>query len=90
MLIADIYSIFSTVEHKKNRQQDSWRMFQLEKSLSNPNHPYCHFGTGNLETLFENPKRNGKNIRDELLKFHDSYYSANIMKLCVLGRGKML
>ncbi|KAI7895156.1 Metalloenzyme, LuxS/M16 peptidase-like protein [Mucor mucedo] len=73
-------------EHKKNRQQDSWRMFQLEKSLSNPDHPYCHFGTGNLETLFENPKRNGKDIREELLKFHDSYYSANIMKLCVLGR----
>ncbi|KAI9266092.1 Metalloenzyme, LuxS/M16 peptidase-like protein [Sporodiniella umbellata] len=73
-------------EHKKNRQQDSWRMFQLEKSLCNPNHPYCHFGTGNLETLFENPKRNGQDIRQELLKFHDSYYSANIMKLCILGR----
>ncbi|KAG0170307.1 Insulinase (Peptidase M16) [Apophysomyces sp. BC1034] len=73
-------------EHKKNKQQDSWRMFQLEKSLSNPNHPYCHFGTGNLETLYENPRRNGKDIREELLKFHDSYYSANIMKLCVLGR----
>lgn len=63
-------------------------MFQLEKSLSNPEHPYCHFGTGNLETLFENPKKNGQDIRQELLKFHDSYYSANIMKLCVLGRGK--
>lgn len=75
------------LEHKKNRQQDSWRMFQLEKSLSNPNHPYCHFGTGNLETLYDNPQKDGLDIRDELLKFHDSYYSANIMKLCVLGRG---
>ncbi|RCH79537.1 Insulinase (Peptidase M16), partial [Rhizopus stolonifer] len=73
-------------EHKKNRQQDSWRMFQLEKSLSNPDHPYCHFGTGNLETLYENPKKNGQDIREELLKFHDHYYSANIMKLCILGR----
>ncbi|KAI9477913.1 MAG: Metalloenzyme, LuxS/M16 peptidase-like protein [Benjaminiella poitrasii] len=73
-------------EHKKNRQQDTWRMFQLEKSLSNPDHPFCHFGTGNLETLYENPKRNGKDIRQELLKFHDTYYSANIMKLCILGR----
>ncbi|KAI8967298.1 Metalloenzyme, LuxS/M16 peptidase-like protein [Mycotypha africana] len=73
-------------EHKKNRQQDSWRMFQLEKSLSNPNHPYCHFGTGNLETLYENPKKSGQDIRQELLKFHDTYYSANIMKLCILGR----
>ncbi|EIE83827.1 hypothetical protein G6F46_002708 [Rhizopus delemar] len=73
-------------EHKKNRQQDSWRMFQLEKSLSNPDHPYCHFGTGNLETLYEDPKKNGQDIRQELLKFHDTYYSANIMKLCILGR----
>ncbi|KAI8388880.1 Metalloenzyme, LuxS/M16 peptidase-like protein [Radiomyces spectabilis] len=73
-------------EHKKNRQQDSWRMFQLEKALSNPDHPYCHFGTGNLETLQDNPRHAGKNTRDELLKFHDSYYSANIMKLCILGR----
>lgn len=62
-------------------------MFQLEKSLSNPKHPYCHFGTGNLETLYETPKKNGLDIRKELLKFHDTYYSANIMKLCVLGRG---
>lgn len=83
-------NIFYFLEHKKNRQQDSWRMFQLEKSLSNPEHPYCHFGTGNLETLFENPKKNGQDIREELLKFHDSYYSANIMKLCVLGRGNMM
>ncbi|KAI8982604.1 Metalloenzyme, LuxS/M16 peptidase-like protein [Pilobolus umbonatus] len=73
-------------EHKKNRQQDSWRMFQLEKSLSNPNHPYCHFGTGNMETLYSLPKEKGKDIREELLKFHDNYYSANIMKLCILGR----
>ncbi|CDH56832.1 a-pheromone processing metallopeptidase ste23 [Lichtheimia corymbifera JMRC:FSU:9682] len=73
-------------EHKKNRQQDSWRMFQLEKSLSNPNHPYCHFGTGNLETLYDSPKAKGQDIRAELLKFHDNYYSANIMKLCILGR----
>lgn len=63
-------------------------MFQLEKSLSNPNHPYCHFGTGNLETLYDSPKAKGQDIRAELLKFHDNYYSANIMKLCILGRGK--
>ncbi|ORX55207.1 hypothetical protein DM01DRAFT_1335502 [Hesseltinella vesiculosa] len=73
-------------EHKKNRQLDSWRMFQLDKTLSNPDHPYCHFGTGNLETLSDVPKALGKDIRDELLKFHDSYYSANIMKLCIFGR----
>ncbi|RIA99019.1 Metalloenzyme, LuxS/M16 peptidase-like protein [Glomus cerebriforme] len=73
-------------ENKKNLQSDIWRCFQLEKSLSNPNHPYSHFGTGNLETLQENPMKQGLDIRDELLKFHDKYYSANIMKLTVLGK----
>ncbi|RIA87179.1 Metalloenzyme, LuxS/M16 peptidase-like protein [Glomus cerebriforme] len=73
-------------EYKKNLQLDGRRMHQLERSLSNPNHPYSRFSTGNLETLKENPIKQGLNIRDELLKFHDKYYSANIMKLVVLGK----
>ncbi|CUS07597.1 unnamed protein product [Tuber aestivum] len=73
-------------ENKKNLQSDTWRIHQLSKSLSNPNHPYCHFSTGNLETLKEEPAKRGVIVRDEFLKFHDKYYSANLMKLVVLGR----
>ncbi|KAF9179055.1 Insulinase (Peptidase M16) [Haplosporangium sp. Z 767] len=73
-------------EHKKNLQSDSWRLFQLEKDLSSPNHPYSQFGTGNLETLQDAPALEGINVRDELIKFHAKYYSANIMKLVILGR----
>ncbi|KAI8981618.1 Metalloenzyme, LuxS/M16 peptidase-like protein [Mycotypha africana] len=73
-------------EHKKNLQSDCWRIAQVEKSLSNPNHPWHMFETGNLETLMEKPKLLGIDIRDELLNFHDKYYSANIMKLAVIGR----
>ncbi|CEH18771.1 related to ste23-metalloprotease involved in a-factor processing [Ceraceosorus bombacis] len=73
-------------EHKKNLQSDAWRSFQLEKSLSDPRHPYSHFGTGNLKTLWDDPKGKGMDVRDELLKFHDKYYSANVMRLVVLGR----
>ncbi|KAI9316323.1 Metalloenzyme, LuxS/M16 peptidase-like protein [Dichotomocladium elegans] len=73
-------------EHKKNLQSDCWRIAQVEKTLSNPNHPWRHFETGNLETLSEGPKRRGVDVRQELLKFHQTYYSANIMKLCVLGQ----
>ncbi|KAF8931622.1 Metalloenzyme, LuxS/M16 peptidase-like protein [Dissophora ornata] len=73
-------------EHKKNLQSDSWRLFQLEKDLSNPDHPYSQFGTGNLETLQDAPGREGIDVRDELIKFHSKYYSANIMKLVILGR----
>lgn len=75
------------LEHKKNLQNDGWRLHELEKSLTNPSHPYSKFGTGNLRTLKYNPEDMGLNIRDELLRFHDTYYSANIMKLCVLGKG---
>ena len=73
-------------ENKKNLQSDIWRMYQLDKSISNPNHPYHKFSTGNLQSLGEIPKSNNLNIRDELLKFYDSSYSANLMKLCILGR----
>ncbi|CAG8443312.1 16769_t:CDS:10 [Funneliformis mosseae] len=73
-------------ENKKNLQSDHRRIHQLERSLSDPKHPYSKFGTGNLKTLKEDPIKQGLNIRDELLKFHDQYYSANIMKLVVLGR----
>lgn len=74
-------------EHKKNLQSDCWRIAQVEKCLSNPNHPWHLFETGNLETLMDNPKKLGLDIRQELLKFHETYYSANIMKLTVTGKG---
>ncbi|KAJ3324178.1 Insulinase (Peptidase M16) [Blyttiomyces sp. JEL0837] len=73
-------------EHKKNLQDDTWRLQQLEQDLSNPGHPYSKFGTGNWETLHETPLKNGINIRDKLIDFHRKYYSANIMKLVVLGK----
>ncbi|KAI3620705.1 hypothetical protein CBS9595_002672 [Malassezia furfur] len=73
-------------EHKKNLQSDLWRSFQLEKSLSDASHPYSKFGTGNLTTLWEEPRARGVDIREELLKFHAKYYSANMMKLVVIGR----
>lgn len=75
-------------EHKKNLQSDCWRIAQVEKSCSNPQHPWHLFETGNLETLMDTPKKLGLDIRQELLKFHETYYSANIMKLVVIGKGK--
>ncbi|KAK9462938.1 Metalloenzyme, LuxS/M16 peptidase-like protein [Lipomyces oligophaga] len=73
-------------ENKKNLQSDLWRLYQLDKSLSNPDHPYSSFSTGNLETLDAIPSSKGIDVREELLKFHEMYYSANLMKLVVLGR----
>ncbi|KAI9890317.1 MAG: Insulinase (Peptidase M16) [Vezdaea aestivalis] len=73
-------------ENKKNLQSDYWRLNQLSKLLSNPKHPYCQFSTGNLETLRDNPKEQGINVRDVFMDFHRKNYSANRMKLVLLGR----
>ena len=73
-------------ENKKNLQSDLWRLMQLNKSLSNPKHPYSHFSTGNLQTLKEEPEKRGLDVRSEFIKFYEKHYSANRMKLVVLGR----
>jgi insulysin len=73
-------------ENKKNLQSDTWRLHQLNKSLSNPKHPYCHFSTGSFKTLHDDPIARGVKIRDEFIKFHSAHYSANRMKLVILGR----
>uniref|UniRef100_A0A667Z4I5 Insulin-degrading enzyme n=2 Tax=Myripristis murdjan TaxID=586833 RepID=A0A667Z4I5_9TELE len=73
-------------EHEKNLMNDAWRLFQLEKATGNPNHPFSKFGTGNKLTLETRPSKDGIDIRQELLKFHSTYYSSNLMGLCVLGR----
>lgn len=70
-------------EHKKNLQNDGWRLHQLDGSLSDPKHPWSKFGTGCLETL----KQEGKDIRSVLMEFHKKYYSANLMKVAILGKG---
>ncbi|ORX57728.1 hypothetical protein BCR36DRAFT_277844 [Piromyces finnis] len=66
-------------EHMNNIQTDSWRITQIEKNCSNPNHPYHKFYTGNFETL------NIPEIRNSVIKFYNKYYSSNIMKLVILG-----
>ncbi|XP_070209984.1 insulin-degrading enzyme-like [Littorina saxatilis] len=73
-------------ENDRNLQSDAWRIFQLERSQSKPDHDFCKFGTGNKDTLSTIPKSKGIDVRDELLKFHDKYYSSNMMGLSVVGK----
>lgn len=73
-------------ENKKNLQNDLWRMYQLDKLTSNPNHPYNGFSTGNFATLNDEPVSRGLNVRDVLLQFYKEQYSANIMSLVILGK----
>ena len=58
-------------EHRKNLQNDNWRLWQLLKHISNPYHPFHQFSTGDLETL-DKP-----DVLSVLKDFYYKYYSAN-------------
>ncbi|KAL1510015.1 hypothetical protein ABEB36_004673 [Hypothenemus hampei] len=73
-------------ENDKNISSDVWRINQLDHHLCDPTHPYNTFGTGNTFTLKTSLKEKNIDIRGELLKFHDKWYSSNIMCLAVLGK----
>lgn len=73
-------------ENKKNLQSDMWRLYQLDKLTSNPEHPYNGFSTGNYHTLHEEPVSQNRNVRDILIDFHKNNYSANLMSLVILGK----
>lgn len=48
----------------------------------------CVFLIGNKYTLDTHPRELGIDVREELLKFHSTHYSSNLMCLVVLGKGK--
>jgi insulysin len=73
-------------ENKKNLQSDQWRMFQLNRELSSEKHPYHNFATGSYQTLHDEPLSKGIKIRDAFINFYKEHYSANRMKLVVLGK----
>ncbi|XP_071653509.1 insulin-degrading enzyme-like [Temnothorax longispinosus] len=75
------------LEYKEKLEKDEFRFMGLEKLSIKPDHPYSKFGMGNKETLDATPKKLGINVRTELKKFYDNYYSAHIMSLCILGKG---
>jgi insulysin len=70
-------------ENTKNLQSDSWRGYQLLKSLAVEGHPFHYFSTGNAATLRSAPAEQGIDVRALLLDWYARHYSANIMKLCV-------
>ncbi|CAF2706664.1 unnamed protein product [Rotaria sp. Silwood2] len=72
-------------EYEGNLFKDIWRIAQLEKSTSDPEHPYSGFSIGNSESLRTTPKQRGINIREVLLDFYKAQYSSNRMSLAVLG-----
>ena len=69
-------------EYQMGLKSDPRRGLDVLQEVMNPEHPYSQFSVGSLDTLADRP---GSTIRDELLAFYDEYYSANAMRLVVLG-----
>ena len=70
-------------EFRRNLQLDVRRLFQLGKATSDPSHAYRKFGTGSKESL------GVKDVRDRLLEWYGQHYSANLMKLVVVGNREL-
>ena len=69
-------------EYRLKLKDDSRRGQDVLQEQVNPQHPLSKFTVGNLETLADFDDRP---LRPELLAIYKKYYSANIMKLVVLG-----
>ncbi len=61
---------------------DNRRFYAGIQQALNPKSPYAKFSVGNLETLAD---RNDDTVRDDLLQFYQTHYSANLMSLVVLA-----
>lgn len=68
------------------RARDGLRMEQVEAETINPDHPGARFAGGNLETLSDKP---GSKLHDELVRFYQRYYSANLMKGVIYGKASL-
>ncbi|KAI9504838.1 Metalloenzyme, LuxS/M16 peptidase-like protein [Coemansia spiralis] len=72
-------------EFKGTLRNPMFRRFQISSMLSNPSHPYSKFNVGSLETLKNYAAKMNLSLADEVRKFYNTYYSASIMKLSVVG-----
>jgi insulysin len=72
-------------EHIGHLADDGLRFGQLSRSTSNPNHPWSYLDNGTFDTLKTAPEARGLNVRDALIGFYEGKYSANLMKLVILG-----
>ncbi|MBK8188439.1 MAG: insulinase family protein [Cellvibrio sp.] len=70
-------------EWSLQKAQDNWNLFALQGITANPESPASQFNIGNLDTLKDKPD---SVLIDEMKQFYQRYYSANIMKLSLVGK----
>lgn len=76
-------------EHQKNVQSNLWRIFELLEEQANPESVAGRFATGNMETLYDIPSRNGTSPVDALKVYFKNRYCPEQMRLVTFGPQKL-
>ncbi len=66
-------------EHRKNLNNDGFRVFNVEHLLTDKKSEFNGFFTGSLNTL------NKKDIREKMLQFYKKYYVPENISLCIIS-----
>lgn len=69
-------------EYQMGINSEPRRGLDVMQATMNPEHPFSQLAVGTVDTLAD---RSGSPVRDELIDFYREYYSANLMRLAVLG-----
>ncbi len=64
------------------KANDQWIIHRLSGITASPEYPLRKFNLGNLETLKDLPE---KTLRQAMQEYYQQYYSANLMKLVIIG-----
>ena len=70
-------------EHKKNINDDGWRLRQVLLNVRDKNNSTNTFSTGSLETLSK------PDIREQLIKFYNTHYVSSNIALCIISSHKI-
>lgn len=65
-------------EHEKNLKDDYRREYRFLQMITDPNHPFSMFATGDKNTL-------AKADRDIVMDFYQKHYSSNLMRLVLMS-----
>eukprot|EP00435_Cladocopium_sp_Y103_P063842 s876_g25.t1 len=76
-------------EHQKNVQSNVRRIFELLEQQAKPESVVGRFATGNMETLYEIPSRNGTSPVDALKVYFKNRYCPEQMRLVTFGPQKL-
>lgn len=69
-------------EMESKKYEDGRRLAMLTLGTMNPDHPVVRFSGGNLETLSDKPE---SILHEELVRFHQTWYCASLMKAVLYG-----